>query len=283
MSIEQGKGNMFGNRKLAIVFLWIIVLPAAGTVAAQKIVDRKNAELGQRSAVEKAAEDASKSDSSTDNFPKSEKERDKKKKKTEARNYLLKRGDREFIWEIGTSPFNPSNFAGPKEYDVYGRDLHLSTFRFGRVIGTRGGVTYQYFFGATPLAVFTKNEIRNPSYISEKETPNVAPTVRKTSWGFGVQPLNFRFMFLPRKRVKPYAQVGAGILLTSRSVPVPRSTPFNLTGDFGGGIQYYTSETRAINFGYKYFHISNGNIGGKINNPGYNANVFYISYSFFHK
>lgn len=276
---------MFGKRKLEIVFLWIIVLLAAGTVAAQKIVDRKQAEIGQQNAVEKSTEHNSKSDASSDVPPESKKKTDKKakKKESEPSNYLLKRGDREFIWELGTSPFNPSNFAGPKEYDVYGRDLHLSTFRFGRVIGTRGGVTYQYFFGATPLAVFTKNEIRNPAYVSAKETPNVAPTVRKTAWGVGIQPLNFRFMFLPRRRVKPYAQVGAGILLTSCSVPVPRSTPFNLTGDFGGGIQYYTSETRAINFGYKYFHISNGNIGGKINNPGYNANVFYISYSFFHK
>jgi len=271
---------MYGKQKLAIVFLWIICLILVKTIAAQKIVDRKTAEIGQQTTDEKEAENKSKTESPSD-FRNNKKK--KKKKDAEPKNYLLKRGDREFVWEIGTSPFNPSNFAGPKEYDVYGRDLHLSTFRFGRVIGTRGGVTYQYFFGATPLAVFTKNEVRNPAYISAKETPNVAPTVRKTSWGVGIQPLNFRFMFLPKKRLKPYAQVGAGILLTSRSVPVPRSTPFNLTGDFGGGIQYYTSETRAINIGYKYFHISNGNIGGKINNPGYNANVFYISYSFFHK
>lgn len=202
-------------------------------------------------------------------------------KKDFKRNWQLRRGAKEFSYESGTSPFNPSNFAGPKEYDVYGRDLHLLNFRFGRVIGTKKGVTYQYLFGATPLAVFTRNEIRNPDYISEKETPNISPTKRKTIFGAGVQPLNFRFIFLPKSRIKPYAQTGAGILLTTRSMPVPRSTPFNFTGDFGGGVLYMLSEKKAVNIGYRYFHISNGNIGGKINNPGYNANVFYVSYSFF--
>ncbi|HXH70020.1 MAG TPA: acyloxyacyl hydrolase [Pyrinomonadaceae bacterium] len=73
------------------------------------------------------------------------------------------------------------------------------------------------------------------------------------------------------------------MLFTNKAIPVPRSKPFNLTGDFGGGLMYMLSAKRAVNFGYKYFHISNGNIGGKINNPGFNANVFYVNYSFFWK
>ncbi len=47
--------------------------------------------------------------------------------------YLLKRGTKELQLEYGISPFNPSNFAGPKEFDVYGRHLHLFTVRFARV------------------------------------------------------------------------------------------------------------------------------------------------------
>jgi opacity protein-like surface antigen len=197
------------------------------------------------------------------------------------RNWQLRRGAIERAVEHGNAPFNPSNFAGPKEYDVYGRDLYQANVRFGRVIGTKKGVTYQYLFGATPFALFTRNEVKNPAYISENETPRVAPTVRRKTYGVGVQPVNFRFIFLPKKRLKPYAQVGAGVLFTSRSMPVPRSTAFNLTGDFGGGVLYMLTETKAVNVGYRYFHISNGNIGGKINNPGYNANVFYFGYSFF--
>lgn len=208
-------------------------------------------------------------------------EKDNESKIAYERNWKLKRGAVELTYENGISPFNPSNFAGPKEYDVYGRDLHQLNYRHSRVLGTRKGVTYQYQFGVTPLAVFTRNEVANPEYVSENETPQLSPTRRKMTFGIGVQPLGFRFLFLPKSRVKPFAQTGAGILLTTRSMPVPRSTPFNFTGDFGGGVQYMLTEKKAITFGYRYFHISNGNIGGKINNPGYNANVFYVGYSFF--
>lgn len=195
--------------------------------------------------------------------------------------YSLKRGDKEVQIEYGISPLNPSNFAGPKEFDVYGRDLHLFTARFARVIGTKRNVSYQYMFGATPLAVFTKNEVVNTAYVSPTATPNIAPTKRETTYGTGFQPVNFKFIFLAKNRLKPFAQVGAGILVTNKAVPVPRSTLFQLTGDFGGGLMYMLSDKRALNFGYKYFHISNGNINGKINNPGFNANVFYLNYSFF--
>ncbi len=194
--------------------------------------------------------------------------------------YKLRRGDKELQFEFGISPFNPSNFAGPKEFDVYGRHLYLASFRFGRIIGTKRNVSYEYLFGATPLAVFTKNEVKNPAYVSPIATPIVAPTIRENTFGVGIQPVNFRFIFLAKNRLKPYAQVGAGLLFTNKAVPVPRSKPFNFTGEFGGGLMYMLSAKRAVNFGYKYFHISNGNIGGKINNPGFNANVFYVNYSF---
>ncbi len=196
-------------------------------------------------------------------------------------NYSLKRGDKDLQIEYGISPFNPSNFAGPKEFDVYGRHLHLFSFRFGRVVGTKRNVSYQYSFGATPLAVFTKNEVVDTAYVSQAATPNLAPTKRETTYGAGFQPINFKFIFLAKNRLKPYAQAGAGIMFVSKAVPVPRSTLFQLTGDFGGGLMYMLSPKKAVSVGYKYFHISNGNINGKINNPGFNANVFYLDYSFF--
>lgn len=194
--------------------------------------------------------------------------------------WQLRRGNKSFTVEYGISPLNPSNFAGPKEFDVYGRDLHLFTFRFGRVIGTKRNVSYEYMFGVTPLAIFRANEVVNKDYISATATPNIQPTKRETTYGTGFQPVNFKFMFFAKNRLKPYAQVGAGILVTNKAVPVPRSTLFQLTGEFGGGLMYLLNKKRAVSLGYKYFHISNGNINGKINNPGFNANVFYINYSF---
>ena len=204
--------------------------------------------------------------------------------KAEPESYKLKRGEKEITFEYGISPLNPSNFMGPKEFNVYGRDLHLFDFRVGRVIGTKKNViTFQYEFGVSPLAIFYKNEVKNPYYVSAAATPNVKPTIRQTSYGVGVQPVGFRFIFFPNSRLKPFAQANTGVLITNKPIPVPRSRTLNFTGDFGGGLQYHLSRERAVSIGYRYFHISNGNIGGKINNPGYNANIFYINYSFFFK
>jgi opacity protein-like surface antigen len=228
----------------------------------------------------------SEKDSLTKDNPQSEKNpstTDAESERPEIPDYTLHRGDKEISIEYGVSPFNPSNFAGPKEFDVYGRDLHLVTVRFGRVIGTKKNVSYEYMFGVTPLAAFSKNEVHNDRYISATATPNEPKTIRKTTYAVAIQPVNFKFMFLAKKRLKPYVQVGAGLLYAQKPVPVPYSKRFNFTGDFGGGFMYMLSENRTINLGYKYFHISNGNIGGKINNPGFNANVFYLNYSFFFK
>lgn len=273
---------MHDNPRLALGSFLLFLLCFSGTIFAQKAnketisqepvknsADNKNLKPNSKEAGETAEKaDASPAEDKSEVIPE---------------NYRLQRGEKEFTWEMGVSPFNPSNFAGPKEYDVYGRHLYLTNFRLGRVIGTKGFVTYEYFFSATPLAIFTKNEVKNPKYISSQETPNVAPTIRQTTVGFGIQPVNFKFIFYPDKRLKPFAQVGAGILFTTKAVPVPVSKPFNFTGEFGGGFQYFATRRKAVTFGYKYFHISNGNIGGKINNPGFNANVFYIGYSFFYK
>ncbi len=73
-------------------------------------------------------------------------------------NYKLRRGDNELQVEFGDSPFNPSNFAGPKDFDVYGRHLHMASFRVGRVIGTKKNVSYQYLFGTSCIAFLEKIE-----------------------------------------------------------------------------------------------------------------------------
>ncbi|HSK72242.1 MAG TPA: acyloxyacyl hydrolase [Pyrinomonadaceae bacterium] len=199
-------------------------------------------------------------------------------------NYKLRRGEKEFAIDINISPFNPSNFAGPKEYDVYGRRLISTSFRFGRVIGTKSLITYEYLFEVKPFAIFLNNEVKNTEYNpASNQAKKMKQTIRETSYGIGIQPANFRFIFFPERRLRPFAQAGVGILITNKAIPVPYSRNLNFTGDFGGGIQYFMSRKRAVSFGYRYFHISNGNIGGKANNPGYNANSFYVSFSTFQR
>ena len=195
--------------------------------------------------------------------------------------YRLTRGTKEYLFEPGVAPWKPSHFAGPEEFDTSHRKMAFANFRMGRVIGTKGNVTYSYLFGFMPLTVAFRNEIPNPAYVSAQSTPGVERTIRTTTYGAGVTPANFRFLFRANKRVKPFAQAGAGIVMYNRPVPIPETRRFNLTGDFGGGVMIHSSPNRAWTIGYRYFHISNGNLTEKVYNVGYNANVIYLGYSIF--
>ena len=197
-------------------------------------------------------------------------------------NWKLERGAKEWALEFGYAPMQPTFFSGRKEYDTDGRKLALGSFRWGRVIGTAKGVTYEYLFEAMPIAVAIKNEVADSAYAGDDEKlKRSSYTVRQNTYGAAINPAGFRFVFLPKRRLKPFVQMSAGFIFTRKPIPVPESPSYNFSGDFGGGLMYSLDKYRTINFGYRYFHISNMNIGEI--NPGYNANVFYVGYSSFYK
>lgn len=210
--------------------------------------------------------------------------KDKEKNVEEPReedDWNLRRGEKQWNVEAGFSPMQPTFLSGRKEYDTTGRKFGLLSVRWGRVIGTAKGVTYEYQVEVTPVAAAFKNEVANPEYVDRQTTPNIAPTIRETTYGFAVMPVGFRFLFMPKKRLKPFIATHAGFIFFKKPVPLPESTSYDFVGDFGGGLQYQIKRDRAVSFGYRYYHISNINIGAM--NPGYNANVFYVGYSFFYK
>ena len=61
--------------------------------------------------------------------------------------------------------------------------------------------------------------------------------------------------------------------------PQPNTMRLNFSGYFGGGLMYQIKPNRAITLSYRYLHFSNANLAY---NPGYNANVFALGYSFFY-
>ncbi|MGI8638555.1 MAG: acyloxyacyl hydrolase [Pyrinomonadaceae bacterium] len=195
--------------------------------------------------------------------------------------YKLRRGEKELNIEVGYSPFQPTFLSGKKEYDTTGRSFGMVNLRWGRVIGTVKSVIYEYQIEVTPIVLAFKNEVKNPAFQNAQTTPNVPPTRRETTSGYGFSPVGFRFLFLPEKRLKPFVAAHAGFMFFRKPVPLPDTLTYDFTGDFGGGLQYQIKRNKAVTFGYKYFHISNINIGET--NPGYNANVFYVGYSFFYK
>jgi opacity protein-like surface antigen len=203
------------------------------------------------------------------------------KEQTEPTDYRFRRGEKELNVDFGFSPFEPTTLGGEKQYNTAGRKLGVAAVRWGRVFGTVKNVSYQYLFEVVPLVVSMKNEVVNYEYISPAETPNATPTKRETASGFGITPLAFRFYFLAKNRLKPFIQLGAGIVYFNKPMPLPKTSRFNFTGYFGGGVMYQITRKQAISLSYRYYHISNGNT--QHINPGYNANVFALGYSFFYK
>jgi hypothetical protein len=199
----------------------------------------------------------------------------------DAAGWKLRRGEKEIAVEVGFSPFQPTFLSGQKEYDTTGRKFGMLSLRWGRNIGTAKGVSFEYRIEIIPVALAFKNEVENPAYKDAQATPNISPTIRETTYGFGFTPAGFRFFFLPKKRLKPFLSAEAGFMFFKKPVPGPISTSYDFIGSFGGGLQYQIERDKAISIGYRYFHISNMNIGQM--NPGYNANIFYIGYSFFYK
>lgn len=204
---------------------------------------------------------------------------DEEKAEEETRNYRFKRGEKEINFEFAISPFRPTHFLGPEEYDTDDRKLGLPTFRWGRVIGTKKTITYQYLFESSFVYSY-RNEVKNPEYVSPTATPFVPPTIRATSYGLAVTPVAFRLYFFSKSRFKPFGQFGAGFLFTNDPMPLPETSRFNFTGYFGGGAMYHVTRKQGISLGYRYYHISNFQTAEL--NPGYNANTFSIGYSFFY-
>jgi hypothetical protein len=226
------------------------------------------------------AQDA-RSDPSGTNAPSAESDEADPTTSRPERPWRLERGAKEINLEFGFAPMQPTFFSGHKEYDTDGRKLALASFKWGRVIGTAKGITWEYFFEFTPVSIAMKNEVVNPAFISPRETPKEPRTYRSNTYGAGVQPAGFKFIFRPNRRLKPFVRLGAGFIFTNKPIPVPESPDYNFIGEFGGGLMYSIRRRETVSFGYRYFHISNMNIGEI--NPGYNASVFYLGFSRFYK
>ena len=103
--------------------------------------------------------------------------------------------------------------------------------------------------------------------------------LRKRTYGSGVSPVGFQSDFFPSKRVQPFLSTDGGFIYFMDRVLSPQGSQFMYTVDFGTGINIFRKERQAVSIGYRYQHLSNGNISQ--HNPGMDANTFYVSVSRF--
>ena len=88
------------------------------------------------------------------------------------------------------------------------------------------------------------------------------------AYGVGISPLFWRWNFDPRGRWAPFAELSMGGLWTTAPVPEGTSSA-NFTAHAGIGTRIRASPRAAWLAGFRFQHISNGNLASV--NPGVNA------------
>jgi opacity protein-like surface antigen len=133
--------------------------------------------------------------------------------------------------------------------------------RYGRLVFTNRLIAVRYVADVVPLSV-----VGDPR----------ANGQRVYAYGTGGSPIGAQVNFLHSRRIQPFLTSGGGFLYFNRQMF--GATQFNFTAQLGAGVQVFTSRHHSIDFGYKYHHISNANLG-RIN-PGMDSHVVFVGVSF---
>lgn len=97
-----------------------------------------------------------------------------------------------------------------------------------------------------------------------------------TTYGGGATPLGMQVNFWNGHRVQPFLDAHGGMLYFTRQEPVPGSSQFNFTFNFGAGVQIFAWKRSSLLIGYKYHHISNNETAPQ--NPGIDNSEIYAGW-----
>src|SRR5262249_4346421 len=118
----------------------------------------------------------------------------------------------------------------------------------------------------SPFLLLPQNVLVEPFYASQ------------WTYAGGLNPVGFKWSFLPRRRLQPIMTFSSGFILSTRDIPVDQSESFNFTFELGFGVEYYVRPKHSLRLDYRVHHLSNAYRG--LNNPGIDSNLFQLSYSF---
>ncbi len=132
-------------------------------------------------------------------------------------------------------------------------------------------VAVKWVSEVVPLALL--NEPNEWYYTGKKLTGYRAGA---TTYGTGVTPLGMQVNARNGRRVQPFVDAHAGMLYFARQEPVPGSSQFNFTFNFGAGVQVFAGNRTSVLVGYKYHHISNNETAPM--NPGVDSSEVYAGW-----
>lgn len=181
-------------------------------------------------------------------------------------------------------PAAPPALRGPNEFSVWGgftanepTVLAISHDRRVSLLGLRYS---RRIFQTRPLAFSYAADFLPMVLVSQpRDYKGLDMRSRELIYGAGLAPVGLHFDFGPRHRWQPFLEASGGGVLFTRPAPASDATKFNFMLAFGGGVQILQHNGRALTFGYRLHHISNGFRVPQ--NPGIDSNVLYTAFSFF--
>jgi len=99
---------------------------------------------------------------------------------------------------------------------------------------------------------------------------------RVYAYASGGSPIAIQLNWLRSRGLQPFLTSGGGFLYFNRHLF--NTTQLNFTAQAAVGLQVFTSKHHSIDFGYRYHHISNANLGNE--NPGMDSHVLFLGISF---
>ena len=162
------------------------------------------------------------------------------------------------------------------------RQLGLLAVRYGRTLWQNHFASFQWTIDVLPMELVLEPKIIGAIFTTPPPRTTYIEGHREYVYGGGINPLGLKMNFFRPHRLQPFVASTAGFVASVDRVPLdfPGGTLFNFTFDFQAGFQRFNSDrTRAWMFGYKLQHISNA-YRGRLN-PGMDANVIFLGYSFF--
>ena len=96
------------------------------------------------------------------------------------------------------------------------------------------------------------------------------------AYAAGASPVTLQLNWLHFGKLQPFLTSGGGFLYFNRHMF--NATQLNFTAQVAVGLQVFTSKHQSVDFGYRYHHISNANLGNE--NPGMDSHVLFLGVSF---
>lgn len=178
----------------------------------------------------------------------------------------------------------PAATRGPNELGVWGGgsvasstmigkwtdfDFGTFAFRYARTLWSNGTIALDWTVDGVPLALIS---------LDRGGEPGNTGGPKDVVYGAGIAPIGLRLDYEGFGWWRPYFATNVGFLMFEERIPAT-GTKFNYTWDFGVGAQLFVADDQAITLGYDFKHISNAYSGEE--NPGFDANLFYVGWSIF--